>query len=93
VPDADSPRVRERARANNQRTYQRLRSRVVALLGGPVCKHCGTTEQLEIDHVNENGREQRQEMSYTSILRYALLHPAEFQMLCGSCNRAKALKR
>jgi hypothetical protein len=80
--------------------YRRLQVAAIALLGGPVCKLCGATEQptkdgrtyLEIDHVNGGGAEHRQRASGQTVLRYVLKHPDEFQVLCGPCNIAKAKK-
>jgi hypothetical protein len=84
------PQYREHKKAAYRHWHQQLRAKVIAFLGGPVCRRCGAVECLEIDHVNDNGAEHRRAARTPTVLRYVLTHPDEFQILCQSCNRAKA---
>lgn len=63
--------------------------------GGYVCACCGETEPLflEIDHINNDGAEDRERMGlgsdfYSRVRRLGF--PSGLQVLCTNCNRGKA---
>lgn len=76
-----------RERAASER--RALRKAVLELLGG-LCKCCGEGEYvfLDIDHVNDDGAEERRRTK-VATWRLALVEPARFQVLCRNCNWAK----
>jgi hypothetical protein len=95
---ADSEFTSEKAvtcsqcRADRRRQENRaLRKAVLDLLGGK-CACCGVEEYvfLDIDHVNNDGAEDRRRTAGVATWRLALVEPARFQVLCRNCNWAKA---
>lgn len=61
---------------------------------GTVCACCGGTDQLQIDHVNGDGKAHREELKGLGTYRfYSWLidngFPAGYQTLCGPCNSSK----
>jgi hypothetical protein len=81
-------------RAVKRRRQAKLRDRVFAAYGGPTCRCCGEShvEFLEIDHVNDDGRNHRRRIKAARSL-YTWLRankfPPGFQVLCRNCNMAK----
>lgn len=78
---------------------KRLRLKIAAFsaYGGPKCQCCGTDffEFLTIDHVGGEGAAHRREQGIkcgSQMYRWLAAngYPAGFQVLCGSCNLAKA---
>ena len=60
---------------------------------GLACACCGSTERLNIDHVNGDGKQRRQEHGRGSAFYRWLVSrgfPEGFQTLCFPCNRSKA---
>src|SRR5690606_20081515 len=76
-----------RERASEER--RALRKAVLDLLGGG-CACCGEAEYvfLDIDHVNDDGAEERRRTK-VATWRLALVEPERFQVLCRNCNWAK----
>lgn len=67
--------------------------------GTPICAHCGETDLvvLCIDHINNDGAEQRRKMGWGrgagNVLYYWLVankFPEGYQVLCYNCNIRKA---
>ena len=61
---------------------------------GQECACCGTTVDLQIDHIDGDGREHREQLGITAgaaTYRWLVLHdfPDGFQTLCRQCNRSK----
>src|SRR5690349_4218986 len=57
-----SAEIREKQNAIPSRSkpwYERNRAQAVEIYGGK-CTDCGTTEKLDLDHVNEDGNEHRE---------------------------------
>lgn len=68
---------------------------VVFLLGGR-CVKCGYKgEALDIDHIRNNGRKERDLPGYTVFrqLRRILKGSEEYQLLCRNCNWEKEVAR
>jgi DNA repair exonuclease SbcCD ATPase subunit len=87
--------IRERARAKTAE----LRAAAIAAYGGkcacPGC-HVHHAELLTIDHINGGGNTHRKTIGRGSKDFFRWLqrnnYPPDFQVLCGSCNLAKADK-
>lgn len=61
---------------------------------GDICAYCGSTDNLQIDHIDGNGAAHRKEMHIVAGNgTYAWLKkngfPEGFQVLCKCCNGAK----
>lgn len=77
------------------RLYLDLRKRVIDGYGG-MCAECGYLDHraMHIDHVNNDGAEERRRRGVVGIqlLRKIIAHdfPADYQLLCANCNTIKA---
>lgn len=77
---------------------QRLRKEVMEGYGGK-CAHCGFDDDraLVLDHVNDNGAEERKQwigkadFFYQKIINDGL--PSDYQVLCANCNTIKEFER
>lgn len=74
--------------------YRALRAEAFAAYGGAFCAWCGAAEQLEIDHIADNGAVERAlfpEQAW-SLARWLKKQgfPPGYQVLCRPCNRVKA---
>lgn len=63
---------------------------------GPICRCCGETKEtmLEIDHVRNNGAEERKADKKNNFKLYQRIRNGEanlndYQVLCCNCNRSK----
>lgn len=67
-----------------------LREAVVSLYGAK-CVICGFADSraLQVDHKHNNGARERKRLSYYQILKRALEHPDDYQLLCANCNWIK----
>lgn len=64
-----------------------LRDKVIAKYGGK-CQGCGSTNSLEIHHVNRDGKEERLKYSPGDVLAMALDDTdGRYQLLCKSCHK------
>ena len=71
--------------------YHRIRDEMIAHLGG-CCVQCGSTEQLEIDHVDPKKKTMRTErMTYVKEARREE-ELRRCQLLCQPCHQEKTLK-
>jgi hypothetical protein len=90
-------RCRDIVRRASREYYDRVRAETYEAYGGAVCVCCGETEQhfLTIDHVHNNGAEERREMESTRGSKnfYVRLKtagfPSGYQVLCQNCNVGK----
>jgi 5-methylcytosine-specific restriction endonuclease McrA len=71
----------------------------VKALGGE-CAECGAKDNLQIDHVNNDGAEERKRMSNNEILRKVaeelILNNGvsnNYQVLCQTCNIRKRFRK
>ena len=59
---------------------------------GHECCACGYSNKraLQLDHINDNGAEERRTMSMINIYKRATgEHSDEYQILCANCNQLK----
>ena len=80
---------------NNRKRYHELRTIALDKYGGK-CVCCGedTYEFLTIDHINNDGKEDRKIFNNYAgrvygYLVQALYQPEKYQILCWNCNLAK----
>lgn len=83
---------RARDRANAKRKRRQRRKELIDLYGGK-CERCGFDDwrALQIDHVNNNGYEERQDMQpkrYYQKIKQGV-GTGEYQLLCANCNQIK----
>lgn len=80
--------------AARRRRGERERQRVLDAYGGR-CACCGETERafLCVDHVRNNGAQERRENPNLSSARMAIRSgfSSDYQLLCANCNQAKAM--
>ena len=81
--------------ASGQATQVRKRRAVLELLGGR-CNWSGCDWEddraLQIDHIYNNGAEERRRLSTAPFLQRVLNHPEEYQLLCANHNWIKRLE-
>lgn len=72
--------------------YRALRDEVIDMYGAR-CACCGETERmfLSLDHVNNNGWEERRGHSNMVGYKRAKQYPNEYQVLCHNCNHGRYL--
>jgi hypothetical protein len=60
---------------------------------GKKCAKCGIedVDVLDIDHIHNNGKEEREKLSKIEMLERVLVHPEDYQLLCRNCNWKKYL--
>ena len=78
--------IKQRANQRNRR----LKQQVIALYGG-ICECCGIDELdfLTIDHVNNDGKQERGAYFYGSLVKQP--RRSDLRVLCWNCNSAKGL--
>lgn len=65
--------------------------RAFMLLGGK-CYECGDNRMqgLELDHVHNNGAEERRKFGRNNaMIKEVLKRPSDFKLLCGTCHNLK----
>lgn len=74
-----------------QREYQRnwIRKRRAAYFNGKSCAHCGSTSELELDHIDRTKKLSHNVWSWSAPRRAAEL--AKCQVLCSDCHLKKSL--
>jgi hypothetical protein len=93
----EEARIRQAERDKTNRNNARTRDAVFAAYGGYICVCCGETEPkfLSIDHINNDGAEERRSGAYASSgsAFYTWLRknafPAGYQVLCMNCQVGK----
>ena len=79
---------------NNNERFRMLRLQLFNIIGMN-CIRCGYSkiEALQLDHINSDGREDRNRFSATKFLKYYISNPQEarnkLQTLCANCNYLK----
>lgn len=78
-------------REYHKQRYWKIKAEVVGLLGGK-CAVCGTTEQLEIDHIDPSTK--TIEVSrFNSVSRVRLLEEIKLcQLLCSDHHKTKSVE-
>lgn len=74
------------ARRSHARNWMRKRRDEWFAANGP-CKKCGSTERLELDHIDPALKIAHQVWSWSKVRREAEL--AKCQVLCYTCHKAK----
>jgi predicted restriction endonuclease len=100
MPDGKSIQCRKcnSKNATARKKEFRTRGRVEVLKGyGNRCALCGfsDTRALVIDHVNDNGAEERRNEKTEKFYRRIIANnfPPEYQVLCSNCNSIKEFER
>lgn len=76
-----------------QLLHKQNRAIVIERMGG-MCECCGETETafMEVDHINDDGKQQRlKHPGQATIYWWLVKHnfPAGFRLLCSNCNRGR----
>ncbi len=85
----------ERRRENALNYYYRLQDAAILAYGGYKCSWCGIDDPicLSIDHVNNDGAEQRKKHKLAGAAFYRWLrdhdYPPGYVVLCMNCNHGK----
>lgn len=85
----------EKRRKNALNYYYRLQDAVILAYGGYRCSWCGIDDPicLSIDHVNNDGAEQRKRLKKAGASLYKWLSdegfPPGYAVLCMNCNHGK----
>lgn len=81
-----------RRHGRRKKEMTRLRGQLLSAYG-PRCACCGETKErfLTLDHVHNNGSDERKRMDRATIYRRALRNQStgEYQILCWNCQRGK----
>lgn len=89
-----APKHREKNNERERQRYAKWRKIVVGHYGGR-CSCCGEKEFLflEIDHVNNDGKQHRKKIgtSAKAMVKWLMDNdfPDNFQILCANCNQGK----
>jgi 5-methylcytosine-specific restriction endonuclease McrA len=77
----------------NSSIYAINRKRALNRLGG-LCLHCGATENLQFDHINNDRQSRKENISYLLSCSWAKveLELKKCQLLCISCHAIKSNK-
>lgn len=92
------PEYRKKKNQPRPERYQKLRKEILNLLGNK-CSKCNFSDfrALEIDHVRNNGSEERKNWNVFPFLCHVLKEvkkgSEDYQLLCANCNRIKEWER
>jgi hypothetical protein len=91
---AADPIFRTKYYESNKKRYELIRDKILDHYGRR-CSCCGETESrfLEVDHVNNDGKEHRKIVRTNNLYRWLIKNnfPEGFQILCSNCNKAKGI--
>lgn len=95
--DADRPRYRAYGKKADEKTKLNILKQY-AQSETPSCANCGIDDirVLCIDHLNNNGREEREKIGFGGTFYQWLKtndYPEGYQVLCWNCNHLKELER
>lgn len=89
---ANAPKYRSQQRSYRNAKRAELKAAVLAHYGG-ACACCGEREPmfLTIDHINDDGAEQRKRLGLIDTWKWVHNnnYPAGYQMLCYNCNAGR----
>lgn len=80
-------------RSRQREEYRELRRQVLEAYGA-LCQECGSTEDLQIDHINQDGPNHKtdsgKQIKGPRLLRFLRRNefPVGYRTLCGFCNRS-----
>jgi 5-methylcytosine-specific restriction endonuclease McrA len=89
MPYKDPVKKKEYMR-NYQREWMRKRRQAWIDENGP-CKHCGSTEKLEVDHINPRFKKLNPHGIWSLCEAKRKKELAKCQVLCKSCHLVKTL--
>ena len=81
---------KEKVAEYNRTLYRERRDRYIELLGG-ACTQCGTTEQLEFDHVEPTKKAYDVAAYFRGSERRLESEMQKCQLLCKQCHKEKSL--
>jgi len=96
---ANSSENRNLKCARNQKKYLQCRINIINHYsnGKNCCSRCGIGDirVLDIDHINNNGSEQRKELKQLNLIWWITKNnfPYGYQILCRNCNWIKEMER
>lgn len=77
--------------ANQRLHYRRRRAKAIEFMGG-VCVGCGSTEDLEFDHIDPKNKSYTISSRLTHNWESVKLELVKCQLLCKICHQAKTIK-
>lgn len=85
---------REKGREKGRERVRDRAEEVLSVLGGE-CSVCGRKDSLSIDHIMDDGKEERRSGSRDSMVRAILRNPdrMRYQILCHNHNQKKHLEK
>ena len=83
----------ESARKSSKKQREKKRAIVFNHYGNE-CKFCNGTKNLQIDHINNDGKEFREKECKCNFYHWIIKNefPKDLQTLCKSCNMTKSNK-
>ena len=78
---------KDRLNDQSKQNYQQRKQHLIEHLGG-LCQSCGTTENLEFDHINPGTKEE--ESIATMSTKKAMERVDKFQLLCHDCHQVRS---
>jgi 5-methylcytosine-specific restriction endonuclease McrA len=78
---------KERASADSKRRYEERKASYIEHLGG-CCVNCGSTENLEFDHITPTDK--KEESLATFSHKRAMEVIDKYQLLCHDCHQTKS---
>ena len=79
---------KEQKRVNSQKVRDERRQLALERLGG-VCTHCGTTDNLQLDHIDASTKTCKVSALWTSRIEVFLTELDKCQLLCVPCHNEK----
>ena len=88
----DTMKTKEQHRKYNLNCYYKRRNKLIEQLGGK-CVRCGSTENLEFDHIDSNSKRLDVSKRITSNINVINQELAKCQLLCRSCHIQKTKEK
>lgn len=88
-------KYREYDRKYRNSRFKQIKEKLIEIIGGKICSFCKSTDDIQIDHINGGGMEDRRRFKYSvqTMRLYYVNHPIEaresLRMLCRRCNNAR----
>lgn len=92
MPNSDPQEYKRYMNEYMKRRYFQRREHFLSLLGGS-CVRCGSTEELDFDHIDSSLKEFSVAKRLASApMKDLILEMAKCQLLCGPCHHEKSLE-